>query len=203
MDKDKEKDKDEGAEREAAKKPKAPDDGGGGSEPSKDARIKELEGENQKLKAQLVELQKEMEKLQAKEKAAANRARAEKLVKKLEKDGLAFGDEDEREKELERLTGLSDDAFAATEATYKRVPKPKAEAPDKKEDDEEDDPKDKGKEKDKRGKEKPDAKAGADGKLRTDAGVRPLVVDDAKLSLEDRLRRGIRAAYEDRVGAAV
>jgi len=189
---DKEKDKDEGADHDAAKK-KAPE--GGGSEPSnKDARIKELEGENQKLKAQLAELQKELEKLQAKEKAAANRARAEKLVKKLEKDGFAFGDEDEREKELERLAGLSDDAFAATEATYKRVPKPKAEAPDKKEDEED---KDKGK------KPKPESKAEADGKLRTDAGVRPLVVDDAKLSLEDRLRRGIRAAYDDRVGAAV
>jgi len=199
MDKDKEKDKDEGAEHDAAKK-KAPEGGGGGgggSEPSnKDARIKELEAENQKLKAQLAELQKELEKLQAKEKAAANKARAEKLVKKLEKDGLAFGDEDEREKELERLAGLSDDAFAATEAAYKRVPKPKADAPDKKEDEE-----DKDKAKDK--KPKPESKADADGKLRTDAGVKPLVVDDAKLSLEDRLRRGIRAAYEDRVGAAV
>jgi len=207
MDRDKEKDKDEGAEREAAKKPKAPDEGGGGggSEPSnKDARIRELEGKNQKLKAQLVELQKELEKLQAKEKAAANRARAEKLMKKLEKDGFSFGEEDDREKELERLAGLSDDAFAATEATYKRVPKPKADAPDKKEDEEEDaKSKEKDKDKDKRGKEKPDAKAGADGKLRTDAGVKPLVVDDAKLSLEDRLRRGIRAAYDDRVGAAV
>jgi adenine-specific DNA-methyltransferase len=201
MDKDKEKDKDEGAEREAAKKPKEPDDGGS-SEVSKDARIKELEAENQKLKAQLAELQKELEKLQAKEKAAANRARAEKLIKKLEKDGFGFGDEDEREKELERLAGLSDDAFAATEATYKRVPKPKAEAPEKKEEEEGDD-KDDAKNKDKRGKEKTEAKAGTEGKLRTDAGVRPLVVDDAKLSLEDRLKRGLMAAYEDRVGAGV
>jgi len=200
MDKDKDKDREEGAEREAARKPKAPDEGGGGSEPSnKDARIKELEAENQKLKAQLVELQKELEKLQAKEKAAANRARAEKLVKRLEKDGFSFGEEDdEREKELERLAGLSDDAFAATEAAYKRVPKPKADAPDKKEDEEDDE-----KEKCKGKKPKPGSKADADGKLRTDAGVKPLVVGDAKLSLEDRLKRGIRAAYDERVRAAV
>jgi adenine-specific DNA-methyltransferase len=196
---DKDKEKDQTVDDDAAKK-KAPGGGGGGSESGKDARIKELEAENQQLKAQLAELQKELERLQAKEKAAANRARAEKLVKKLEKDGFAFDDEDEREKELERLAGLSDDAFAATEAAYKRVPKPKAEAP-KEEDDDEDKAGDKGKDK----KPKPDAKAESEpeGKLRTDAGVKPLVVDDKKVSLEDRLKKGLQAAYEERVGAGV
>ena len=195
---DKDKEKDQTVDEDAAKK-KAPGGGGGGSESGKDARIKELEAENQQLKAQLAELQKEFEKLQAKEKAAANRARAEKLVKKLEKEGFSFDEEDEREKELERLAGLSDEAFAATEAAYKRVPKPKAEAPGKEEDDDEDKAQDKGKDK----KPKPESKAEADGKLRTDAGVRPLVVDDKKVSLEDRLKKGLQAAYEERVGAGV
>ena len=34
----------------------------------------------------------------------------------------------------------------------------------------------------------------------TDAGVRPLDVDDKKTSLEDQLRDGFMAAYESRVG---
>ena len=193
---DKDTDKDEAVDQDGAKK-KAP--GGGGSDGGKDARITELEAENQKLKAQLAELQKELETLRAKEKAAANRARAEKLVKKLEKEGFSFDDEDEREKELERLAGLSDEAFGATEAAYRRVPKPKAEAPKKEENDDEDKAQDKGKDK----KPKPDAKAEAEGKLRTDAGVKPLVVDDKKVSLEDRLKSGLMAAYEERVSAGV
>ena len=192
---DKDTDKDEAVDQDGAKK-NAP--GGGGADAAKDARISELEAENQKLKAQLAEFQKELETLRAKEKAAANRARAEKLMQTLEKEGFCFGEEAEREKELERLAGLSDDAFGATEAAYKRVPKPKTGAP-KKEDEEEDEDAKKAKDK----KDKPDAKAGADGNLRTDAGVKPLVVDDKKVSLEDRLKKGVMAAYEERVSAGV
>jgi adenine-specific DNA-methyltransferase len=193
---DKDKEQDEAVDQDGAKK-RAP--AGGGTDAAKDARIKELEGENQKLKAQLAELQKELETLRAKEKAAANRARAEKLMQTLEKEGFCFGEEAEREKELQRLAGLSDEAFEATEAAYKRAPKPEAEAPKKEEDDDED--KDEKKGKDKKGK--PDAEAEAEGKLRTDAGVKPLVVDDKKVSLEDRLKKGVMAAYEERVGAGV
>ena len=173
--------------------------GGGGGEPSRDARIKELEAENQKLKAQLVELQKQLEAFQAKEKAAANRAKADKLLKKLEKDGLDFGDEDAREQELERLAGLSDEAFAATQAAFERVPKPKVKG------EEDDDEADAGERPDKKkdggkpAKDKPAAKASEDGRMRTDAGVKPLVVDDKKLSLEDKLKTGMMAAYKDRV----
>jgi len=195
---DKDKEKDEAVDQDGAKK-KAP--GGGGSDGGKDARITELEAENQTLKAQLAELQKELEKLQAREKAAAHKARAEKLLKKLEKGGFSFGSDEERETELERLAGLSDDAFAATEATYERMPEPETKAAGKggcEDDDkarkEDDEPPD---------KKKPDARATAEGKLRTDAGVRPLVVDDKKLSLEDRLKKGFQAAYEERVSAGV
>ena len=45
------------------------------------------------------------------------------------------------------------------------------------------------------------ASAGADRQLRTDAGVRPLDVDDKKTSLEDKLKDGFMAAYRERVGA--
>ena len=178
--------------------------GGGGGEPTKDARIRELEAENQKLKAQLAEMQKQLEAFQAKEKAAANRAKADKLMKKLEKDGFDFGDEEAREQELERLAGLSDEAFAATQAAFERVPKPKVKGKGQDEEDDEDkagDGKaaDKKKDADKPSKEKPAAKASDEGRMRTDAGVKPLVVDDKKLSLEDKLKTGMMAAYKDRV----
>jgi adenine-specific DNA-methyltransferase len=43
-------------------------------------------------------------------------------------------------------------------------------------------------------------KAREDGEqpLRSDAGVRPLSIDDKKLSLEDRLKSGFRAAHDAR-----
>ena len=176
---------------------------GGGGEPSKDARIKELEGENQKLKAQVAELQKQLEGFQAKEQASARRAKAEKLMLKLEKDGFAFGDEDAREQELERLAGLSDEAFAATQAAFERVPKPKVKGKGEDEDDDAGERSDKKKDGGKPAKEKPAAKASEDGRMRTDAGVKPLVVDDKKLSLEDKLKTGMMAAYKDRVATEV
>jgi len=193
-----EKPKDEQPVDDAAKKK----DSGGGAGPNKDARIQELEAENQRLKAQIAELQKKLEEYQAKEQAAARRAKAVKLLKRLEQDGFDFGGEDEREKELERLAGLSDEAFAATEAAYERLPKPKqtakdkddknADAPARKEDEAK---------KDKAAKDAPSTKASGEGRLRADAGVKPLVVDDKKLSLEDRLKAGLMAAYRDRVAA--
>jgi len=197
-----EKKTDEHPVEDAAKK-----DTGGGGEPSKDARIKELESENQKLKAQVAELQKQLEAFQAKEEASARRAKAEKLLQKLEKDGFAFGDEDAREQELERLAGLSDEAFAATQAAYERVPKPKVEGKA----DEAEDKADAGKGSDKKTdadkpaqeSDKTGAKASDDRRMRTDAGVKPLVVDDKKLSLEDKLKTGMMAAYKDRVATEV
>ena len=203
-----EKQKDEGAAEDAAKKK---DFSGAGGDPSKDARIKELETENQQLKARIVELQKQIETFQAKEKAAASRARAAKLMKKLEKDGFEFGDEDAKEKELVRLAGLSDDAFTATEAAYARVPKPQAQSKETRDDKDTDPGKDRAEKsaKDPTPKavapkdEKPEAKAATEGAMRTDAGVKPLVVDDQKLSLEERLKSGMMAAYKDRVAVEV
>ncbi len=194
-------------ETEGAKKKDDPGGGGGGGggnapvpeDPAAlKARVKELEKENRDLKQQVLELQKQVQDLEADKKAAANRARAQKLLRKMEKQGVAFASDDDREQELFRLASLSDEAFAATETAYERVAgiKPSADA----------------------GKDDATAKAG-DGPpaqesaqacrtctkekppIRTDAGVRPLDVDDSKASLEDQLRDGFMAAYHTRVAS--
>ncbi len=185
--------KPETEETEAAKK--AP----GGADT--DARVKELEAENKKLKDQLDELQKELDKLRAEREAAIRRARAEKLVKEMENRGIEFEGDDDRETELNRLAGLNDDAFSATEAAVKRVKKPKDQKqeadPDENPDDE-----DKKKEKDKKQPPKK-SKADSGGGMSADADVRPADVQDGKeSSLEENLKSGFMAAYNDRVGAA-
>ncbi len=169
------------SETEAAKKKPEAKDG----DPA--ARVTELEKENRQLKAQVAELQKRIQELESEQKAAASRARAKKLLTKLEKKGLTFAGDEERESELQRLADLSDEAFAATEAAYERMTK--AAKPEK------GDPPAGGD--DESGKK---AKAGTDQPLRSDAGVRPKDVDDRKLSLEDRLRSGFMAAYRNRLG---
>ncbi|MCE5314017.1 MAG: DNA adenine methylase [Armatimonadota bacterium] len=172
----------------AAKKKTAPE---GGGEPATDdkARIKELEQENKDLKNQVVELQARIDELEAESKTAANKARAQKLMKKLDKAGMTFATDEDREQELGRLAGLSDDAFAATEAAYDRAIQAKS-ACSKETDDSKSD----------EGKKDTPSSTDADRHMRSDAGVRPLDVDDKKVSLEDKLRNGFMAAYQDRVG---
>jgi len=174
---------------EAAKKNQAP--AGGAAPPVDDkTRVKELEAENKDLKNQVLELQKRLEELEAESKAAANKARAQKLVKKLEKAGMAFASDDDREQELSRLAGLSDEAFAATEAAYEKVTQARAQCPNA------------GKPEAEKESAEPEksASASADRQMRSDAGVRPLDVDDSKSSLEDKLRDGFMTAYRERVG---
>ncbi len=147
----------------------------------------ELEKENRQLKAQVAELQKRIQELEAEQKAAASKARAQKLITKLEKQGFDFGSGDDRDSELNRLAELSDDAFAATEAAYEKMVKAqKADATPKSDQEKEQD--------------KQKTKASADSPMRSSAGVRPHDVDDRKVSLEDRLRSGFMAAYNNRVG---
>jgi adenine-specific DNA-methyltransferase len=177
-------------EADAAKKK---DDGGGGTAPDDKTRLKELERENKELKQQVLALQKQLEELEAEKKAAANRSRAQKLLRKIEKSGLAFESDEDREQELTRLAGLSDDAFAASEAAFERMLKagPRAHADDKDAND--------------RGAPAETAKgsrAGDDSPLRSDAGVRPKDIEDKKTSLEDRLKSGFMAAYRQRVASA-
>lgn len=176
---------------EAAKKKEAP--AGGAAPPVDDkARVKELETENKDLKNQVLELQKQVQDLEAQSKAAANKARAQKLVKKLERAGMSFVSDEDKDQELNRLAGLSDESFAATEATYDRAVQAKPDCPNAaKQDADKETP----------GADK-SASASADRQLRTDAGVRALEVDDKKSSLEDKLRDGFMTAYRERVGLA-
>ncbi len=150
----------------------------------KDAMIKQLQDENQKLKQQVADLQKQVEKYEAEAQAAARKTRAEKLIGKLEQKDVSFNDQ-ERETELKRLSEMNDDVFAATEAAYDRML-----SSSKKESD-----KDNGKDKNDPAKTKADSN---DKKMHTDAGVTPLIVDDKKSTLEDRLKDGFMAAYEER-----
>ena len=94
---------------------------------------------------------------------------------------------------MSRLAGLSDDAFAASEAAFERMMKagPRAHTDDK-------DAKDRG-----AGVETTKASCGCDDPpLRSDAGVRPKDIEDKKTSLEDRLKSGFMAAYRQRVASA-
>jgi adenine-specific DNA-methyltransferase len=177
-------------ETEAAKK--APGDGGAAE---KDARIKELEKENKDLKTQIDEVQKELDKIREEQAAAARRTRAEKLVNEMVNRGVEFADDEDRESEMKRLAGLTDDAFEATEAAVKRIKKKDPTA------DPNADPKpdDKNKEKDKK---PPKGKADCGCGMSADASVRPADVQDGKVPLEDQLKDGFMAAYNERVGAA-
>ena len=147
----------------------------------------ELEKENRQLKAQVAELQKRIQEMEAEQKAAASKARAHKLISKLEKQGVDFGTGDDRDGELNRLAELSDEAFSATEAAYDKMAKAqKANAKTQPETEKE--------------PEKQKSKASSEQPMRSSAGVRPHDVDDRKVSLEDRLRNGFMAAYNNRVG---
>ena len=176
---------------EAAKKKEAP--GGGAAPPVDDkTRVKELEAENKDLKNQVLELQKQVQELEATSKAAANKARAQKLLRKLEKAGMSFVSDEDKDQELNRLAGLSDDAFAATEAAYDKAIQSKSECPNagKQDGDKE------------AGDRENSASASTDRQMRSHADVRPADVDDKKLSLEDKLRDGFMTAYRERVGLA-
>ena len=176
---DQQKAKDEAAE--AAQKN---DPGGGGNAPDEKARIQELEAENKQLKQQVLTLQKKLEEIEAEQQAAANRAKAQKLLAKVEKHGVGFTSDEEREKELTRLAGLSDEAFTATEAAFDRMIQVEAEKAKKAET----------KSGDKSQEKAKGDETSQDKTLRSDAGVRPQDVDDKKTSLEDQLKDGLMAA---------
>lgn len=168
-------------------------------------RVKELDQENKQLKQQLLTLQKQVDELLAEKKAAANRSRAQQLLRKLERQGLKFGSDEDKDAEVSRLAELSDDAFTATEAAFERAAqtvagrKPTeaatAEKPCEKCPDKTAEPA--------AAPEKPaippTQAETTTPPLRTDAGVRPLVVDDQKNDLEAQLKKGFRRAYQDRM----
>lgn len=119
-------------------------------------------------------MQKKLQKYEEEAEANARKTRAENLLKKVEQKGLTFTSEEERTAELERLAKLNDEAFAAAEATYNRLPDKKEEKPSK--------------------ETKPETKAN----LNSQADVRPKSVEDNPKNLQEKLSDGFSQVYKDR-----
>ena len=150
------------------------------------AELKKLRAENKQLKKQLDDAQKRIAELESSQAASERRVKAEKLLKKWEQKGRTFAKDTERDAELERLAGLTDDALTATEAVIDALAAPRKEGVE--------DPSDPSK--------KPETAASR--KLKADAGVNPLVVDDKKpANLEEKLKSGFMAAYKSQTNQEV
>lgn len=143
----------------------------------KDDRIKELEGEVGKLTKELDKANKQIETLEAEKQAQAQKAKAEALLKRWEELGRKFESEDAREKELNRLAEMNEDAIKAVEETITSMTELKSESENG----------DKSQEK--------SSKA----YMRTDACVKPEAVDDGDVTLKDELSKGFMEAYKSRI----
>ena len=163
--------------------------------PAKDtAPDSALEKENRQLKAQVAELQKRIQELEAAQQAAAAHSRAQQLMVALEQRGIDWGEG--RDAECQRLAALSDEAFTATEAAYTQLlnhrpaTSPPTATP----------------------ASAPPSPATSTASMHSAAtpsgslpshSMRPHDIDDRPPSLEERLRSGLMAAYHHRVGDAV
>jgi len=171
-----------------------PGDGAPAEEPTTDnpdTELKRLRAENKKLKKQLEDAQQRISELETEQAAAARRAKAETVLKKWEGKGRAFDNDEARTAELNRLAGLSEEAILATEQVIDSLTTPK---------------------KDDALLPKPPlpgdltkkAEASTQPKLKADAGIDPLVVDDKKpANLEQKLKTGLMASYKATVGQEV
>ena len=147
----------------------------------KDDRIKELESELEKTAKDLEKAQKLIESMEKEKQAAKQKAKAESILKKWESMGRSFENEEEKEKELKRLAGLSEDALGAIEETigsFDSLKSEKAEVENKKQE------------------EKKQSQAN----MRAKANVKPESVDDVEVTLKDELKNGFVAAYNSRIG---
>lgn len=170
----------------AQKPPAGAPPGAAPGAPDPAAELGRLRDENDRLKRELAAAQQRIQQMEAEKAAQARRTKAEKLVEAWELKGMKFADAKARDQELERLASLSDDALAATEAVVTSLPAPAAAAADD------------GKP---AGGAKPSANAAKNGRTpapKADAGVKPFAVDDQRLSLEEKLKRGLMAAYKGR-----
>jgi len=171
------KDKDTTGQDEFVDDDKSKEPGGGDTE----SELKKLRDENKRLKTQLEEAQKRIQEMEASQAAAESQAKAEQLLKKWEAKGRTFESEKDRATELERLAGLSEEALAATENVIESLTGTAS------------DPSDKTK-----------SEAASKSRMKTDAGVDPLVVDDKKpANLEDKLKSGFMAAYKAHINQEV
>jgi membrane protein involved in colicin uptake len=161
------------------------------------ALVKKLQAEVGRLTKANEELQKKLDGVEAERKAEQRKAAAEKLMQKIVEAGREFDGEAAKAEELKRLQGLSDEAFAATEATVQAF------AAGKKKSGETEEEKKKREEEEARKKEEEEAdkkkKAKAD--LNADAGKHPVPSPDLESgTLAEKLAAGFSAAYEERAG---
>jgi hypothetical protein len=151
--------------------------------------VKRLRLENKKLKKQLEDAQVRISELEAQQAAAERRAKAEKVLKKWEGKGRAFENDEARTAELNRLAGLTEEAILATEQVIDSLSTPKKEDPAKPP---------------LPGDLTKRAEAQVRPRMKADAGVDPLVVDDKKpANLEEKLKTGLMAAYKANVSQEV
>ena len=175
-----------------------PSDQQGPSDGEKSKLIKKQEAEIERLTRELDAVKKQLEDSQAAQRAALRKSKAEKLLELWKEAGRDFGDEASHAAEIDRLMGLSDDAFAAIEDTVSSfaatAKKRKQEDTDPKEDEEKEEEED---ETPLNPKKKKKAKAN----LKADAGVMPVPSPDGKpRDLAGKLTEGFMAAYKDRYG---
>ncbi|MCC6156707.1 MAG: DNA methyltransferase, partial [Deltaproteobacteria bacterium] len=154
-----------------------------------DAELKKLRLENKKLKKQLEEAQTRISELETEQAAAARWAKAETVLKKWEGKGRSFENDEARTAELNRLAGLTEEAILATEQVIDSLTTPKKDDPAKPP---------------LPGDLTKRAEAQVRPRMKADAGVDPLVVDDKKpANLEEKLRTGFMAAYKANVSQEV
>ena len=173
-------------------------------ESNTDELVKRLKTENERLKRELETAKKKIEELEASQKAAERRTKAEKLLKEWEKRGRKFDNDDAREKELNRLSSLSDDGLTAAESvvmTMAEIDENSTSKNDKNttsNDDKNQTSTPESKDKQTQTFES-QASSNYQGNPKADAGVKPNSVNDQQtLTLEERLTKGILQAYQAR-----
>ena len=150
----------------------------------KDVRIKELESELAKLTKDFEKAQKLIESMEKEKQAAKQKAKAETLLKQWEKMGRSFESEKDREKEIQRLAGLSEEALGAIEETIGSFDSMKSRQT----------------EEEIEKKEASDKKKKSQANRKAQANIKPESIDDAEFTLHDELKNGFVAAYQSRIG---
>ncbi len=145
----------------------------------KDDHIKELEVEVGKLTKELDKANKQIETLEAEKKAQAQKAKAEALLNRWEELGRKFESEEDREKELNRLSEMNEDAINAVEETITSIAQLQADS--------------------KKGDGDENKEKNSKASMRADAGVKPESVDDVDITLKDELSKGFMEAYKSRI----
>ena len=167
-----------------------------GNNEKKDEIINKQKNQLEQQAKQLEEMKKEVDAFKAEKEAEKRRAKAEKVLQEWEKRGRKFKTDEEREKELSRLSSMSDDALNATEDTIlafelntdNEKPNTEGDTAENKQNSEEVNNKKQESKASKEYQENPKA----------DAGVKPKNVNDETESLQQKLTNAIMYAYNSR-----